>query len=689
MRSLTEAGAPGQHSPLASGAAVAARLINASRVAGPPLIFGLRLWVSVCLALYLAYWLELDNPYWAGTTAALVCQPHLGASLRKGWYRMIGTIVGAGAIVMLTACFPQDRVAFLVGLGLWGAGCAFAATILRNSFALAAQLAGITAAIIATSELGATGGASDQVFMLAVIRCTEICIGIVSAGVVLAATDSGSAQRRLAALFAAISAEIAGGFTGTLTLAGPELPDTQPARSELIRRVIALDSVIEEALGECAQLRYHSPVLRTAVNGLFGAIAGWRAVWVHLTRLSDDQARHEAAVVLLGVPQELRSAPKHNTQVLWTADPIGLRRICEAAMGMLTALPAATPSLRLLTDRTAAVLAGISHALNGLAMLVADPARPVPRGYGIRLHVADWLPSLINAGRVFVTIGAVELFWIITQWPNGALAITFAAIGVLLFSPRADQAYAGAVGFVVGTGLSGALAAVTAFAVLPGKEGFAEFSVAIGLVLVPAGAGMAQPWQTPMFTAMAAFFCFLLAPTNQMSYDVIQFYNRALAIVAGLGIAALSFRLLPPLSPASRTRRLMMLTLRDLRRLALGPIPRKPADWEGSIYSRLSAVPDAAAPIQRAQLVTALSVGSEIILLRRVARRLGLGPELDAALEAMARGDSAMATTRLGQLDGALAARPDAAGLRVRGSILAISEALIQHAAYFDAGAPR
>jgi hypothetical protein len=55
----------------------------------------------------------------------------------------------------------------------------------------------------------------------------------------------------------------------------------------------------------------------------------------------------------------------------------------------------------------------------------------------------------------------------------------------------------------------------------------------------------------------------------------------------------------------------------------------------------------------------------------------------------MARGDSAMATTRLGQLDGALAARPDAACLHMRGSILAISEGLIQDATYFDAGAPR
>ena len=36
---------------------------DALRAAGPPLLFGLRLWASVCLALYVAFWLELDNPF--------------------------------------------------------------------------------------------------------------------------------------------------------------------------------------------------------------------------------------------------------------------------------------------------------------------------------------------------------------------------------------------------------------------------------------------------------------------------------------------------------------------------------------------------------------------------------------------------------------------------------------------------
>ena len=83
-----------------------------------------------------------------------------------------------------------------------------------------------------------------------------------------------------------------------------------------------------------------------------------------------------------------------------------------------------------------------------------------------------------------------------------------------------------------------------------------------------------------------------------------------------------------------------------------------------------------------------LSVGAEIIRLRRICRRFDLGSHLDAALETMARGDSAMTIVRLTRLDEALAARPGAAALRARSSILAMSEALTQHSAYFDEEAP-
>src|SRR5215470_18218086 len=128
-------------------------LMDRLAASGEPLLFGLRLWASVCLALFVAFWLELDDPFWAGTSAAIVCQPQLGASLRKGWFRMIGTVVGAVMIVVLTAFFPQDRIAYLGLLALWCSICAFGATVLHNFASYAAALAGYTAAIVGAGTL--------------------------------------------------------------------------------------------------------------------------------------------------------------------------------------------------------------------------------------------------------------------------------------------------------------------------------------------------------------------------------------------------------------------------------------------------------------------------------------------------------------------------------------------------------
>jgi uncharacterized membrane protein YccC len=237
------------------------------------------------------------------------------------------------------------------------------------------------------------------------------------------------------------------------------------------------------------------------------------------------------------------------------------------------------------------------------------------------------------------------------------------------------------------------LTAIIAFAVLPGLETFEAFSLAIGLYLIPvgalmvAGAQMAQPRLMLVSSAMILGFAALLAPENVQSYDPQQYYNAALAIVSGGSAAAVSFVLLPPLSPAFRTRRLLALTLRDLRRLAADRVFWTASDWEGRIcFGRLAVLPESAEPLQRSQLVAALAVGSEIIRLRRSASALGFGAGLHAALDAFAQGNCALAAARLARLDEMLAALSESLALQARGSILAISEALNDHAAYFDAG---
>jgi uncharacterized membrane protein YccC len=367
-----------------------------------------------------------------------------------------------------------------------------------------------------------------------------------------------------------------------------------------------------------------------------------------------------------------------------------LRRSADRAARRLTTMPANTPPLRLLADKTAAAFSGLSHALDALALLTADPARHAQRRFGFRRpNISDWLPALVNGGRTVVTIAGVALFWVVTAWPGGSQAIVYAAIVSILMAPRAELAYATALISVIGVVLNVVFAAIITFGVLPalGIETFAGLSLVLAACLIPLGfllTSARKPWQLGMLSVMTMTFMLLLAPNNLMNYDVASFYNVSLSIVVGAGFGTLGFRLIPPLSPGYRTRRLLRLALRDLRRLLRGRgIPTVDA-WDARGISRLSGLPDSAAPLQRTQLLAEILIGAEIIRLRRGARRFGLSAQLDAALAPLAQADVARATAGLAALDQRLLAVQTPAAIRARARILVISGALAQHSAYFQ-----
>jgi uncharacterized membrane protein YccC len=557
---------------------------------------------------------------------------------------------------------------------------------LRNFASYAAALAGYTAAIIAADELGAVGGTNGQVFLLAVWRVTEIWIGIIAAGIVLAGTDFGSARRRLTKQFAGILAEIGSGFFRALS--GEPAAASREARRSILRRVTALDTVADEAIGESSEIRYRSGILQHALVGLFASIAGWSVIANHFEQLPSDTAREDANAVLGLISPELQQALAEGDAEAWINGAPRLRGLLAEASAALNAMPASIPSLRLVADRTARTLAYLSHALNGVAFL-NDPAAASQWSQRKQLRVPDWLPALVNGVRVFVTISVVSLFWIVTAWPSGAQALTLAALGASLLSLRGDLAPSAAISFLIGTILTIALAAIVKFALLPQLETFAGFSLALGLVLVPLGAMFAQPWQTGVFLAGVYVFIPVLSPTNEMTYDTLAYYNFSLAAVAGMTAVALGMVLLPQVPPPLRARRLLALTLRDFRHLAVRPRIPATEDWIGKVAGRLSALPDQAKLVQFARLGTALTTGVELNRLRRLASRFGFSATLDPAFKAIARGQSQLAVELLAKADSSLnqpgnnGASADIS-IEARAKICLLSEALSRHGPYFD-----
>ena len=298
------------------------------------LAFGLRLWASVCLALFLAYWLQLDNPFWAGTSAGIVAQPSLGASLRKANFRLIGTVLGAVMIVLLMALFPQSRVGFILALAIWCGLCGFAATVLQNFASYAAALAGYTTVIIAADAISNP----NAVFLLAVSRGTEICLGIVCAGVVLLLTGRGTARERAATTIADIARETGLGLRGTIESAGGPLGDSSPLRRALIGRAAALSALLDETVGESPDLRVRSHALQAAIDGLFTALSGWRMIATHLETVPPAQAAADTAAIVASLP------PGPAIVMTARSSPADTRDRCREAAHTLSALPAKTPA---------------------------------------------------------------------------------------------------------------------------------------------------------------------------------------------------------------------------------------------------------------------------------------------------------------------------------------------------------
>jgi uncharacterized membrane protein YccC len=322
----------------------------------------------------------------------------------------------------------------------------------------------------------------------------------------------------------------------------------------------------------------------------------------------------------------------------------------KGVRGLLRA-DADAPPLLVAANACAEGLLGLVSALDALASL--DGSRSsVASWHKGRLRAFDWLPAVIVAARVVLAIGAVELLWIASAWPDGGNAVAYVAVSAILFSPRGLQGYASARTFLIGCTLGIVLGGTTRFFVLPICADFGEFCLALALVLVPLGALSQRPSNGLLFTFAAVNFGVGLNAGNVTSYDVAVFYNQSVAIFVGSFAAAGAIALLPALSTEVLIDRASAATERDVRAIAAGRLHLDLADWGNRIHFRLSYLQAHANSNSLSRLSSALADGAGVIRLRVLAQRLRLcGHDLTPAFKAIADGDRAAAFRILGDID--------------------------------------
>ena len=570
------------------------------RAALPAVLFGLRMAAAVSIALAIAFELELEQAYWAGATAAIVCQPVLGSALRKAAFRMAGTLVGAVAGVILFACFPQDRVGFTLAFAGWCAMCGFIGSRLTFFAAYGAMLAGYTAAII----VGDAGDTPDRAFDIALSRVTEIEIGIAVATIVLATTQFGSSRKRLTAALQDLTEEVVSGLLDALTPAGRR-PKAEDVRGQMVR-LAGLAQVVDQVVGEALHWRFPLGPVRAAQDGLFACLAETELLWAD--RGSGTVAESCVGVVQAALPTRLRfdassAGRRHSPEEVWN----GVR--------VLGALAGHGPVVEALAARAGRALVAAATSLEASAWL-ADPARPEPPAGAICAAPPDPLPALANAARVYLAVTAAMVLWIATRWPNGPGAITWTAIPILLLSPQQEKAYDAALGFVIGILLAAGLAAVVDFAVLPQLQTFPEFAVALAVPIVAVSALSTNQRLAWLLGPATINLIPLVSPANQMSYDPDAFYNSALSIVVGCVVAAVFLRAVPPVPMPVRARRILAASRMDGAAIAAGLWRPTTAQWCDRMRTRGAGLPEAANSDIFAELLAVYAAGDGVLRAR-------------------------------------------------------------------------
>lgn len=625
---------------------------------GARTLFGVRLATSVCLALYITYFLELQNSFWAATTAAIVCQPNLGASLQKGRYRVIGTIIGALVMVALLGLFAQDRNALVLSLALWCGLCGFAVVMLRNFASYAAGLAGITSAIIFADTIGDPTSA----FFLAIARVSEIGIGIGAAALVILVTDFGAAGRHLAGMLEDTAGQLAAGFHATLH-AQDETPELRTARRNVTRALGPLNIAIDNAIGESSYLQSRSGNLRATAAALLTALLGWRNVTY----------RHDlAGAGAVSLKRQLGSQLGRLDPAQIVRDPARFRDICRQVLADIRAIPSTDLASGMVVDAARDVVISLEMMADSVMLLRGQGGErrswPTPP-----MVLADPLPALLGGVRVFAAVLATATFSIVTAWPSGPFAVVFAAVATLVFGSFGDQARALAKDYTMGAALMAVVGGVLYFGVLPSLSSFPALVAALALVLVPIGIMQAGTWHPIVFLAMSIASLPLLGVGNPIAYSASGYFNLALALVSGSAIGTLFFVVMPVIEPEVRARRLLALSLRDFRSLARGERPAAPARWTELLARRIEALPPQATSEQAGGLMALLALGRAVLSLLRALPGEAERGVLSQALGALAAGQLASARVAFG----ALSRMP--AQMHVRTQVTVILDAMESH----------
>lgn len=556
--------------------------------------------LAMAIALYGAMWLQLSSPASAAVTVMIVANPSRGGIVSKGVWRIFGTITGAVAAVVIMALFPQQPLLFIVAFGFWLGLCTFASSMFRHFRAYAAVLSGYTVALIAAGALSSP----DHVLGFALSRLAVVTLGVVVSTVVTmifqpSVTTDGMRSRGRAALRGVAKLLLS-------RAAGTPMDDADfiAERTRLAGEIERLDEAVEFSGVEATDVNRHAASIRRGLAAMYAALLSVSVAGRSLNRLSEATpsplpSRPEAgedADRLTPPPGSVADrviAVLEEVSQYDARDDRGPMVMAERIAAMAREITGLHGTVRSVEDET--TLARIHQELDQLYEAIAPFAawRAGRRPYhtGRRLTAfKDYGTAVRNGARGMIAVVLGGLFAYATAWPSGPTLLIVLASACALLS-GAPSAAAASIQFAKGITLSTVLAFIWEFVFLPRLSGFPLLFLSMLPVLAIGIVGSTKPRYALLSLGFVIFFITQLSIADSMGYNVVSFFNSAVAFILGAWVTVLVFQVILPPNPMRDARKLTARIRRATERLIRsGGGHRGRRDWLGWLVTHNQAM---------------------------------------------------------------------------------------------------
>ena len=525
-----------------------------ARTDGVTWVYIFKVLAAAFITLWLAMRLELPQPRTAMITVFIVMQPQSGQVFAKSFYRVLGTLAGSSMMVALIALFPQNTELFLPSLALWVGLCSAGAMRYRTFRAYGFVLAGYTAAMIGLPVLEHP----QEAFMAAVWRGLEISLGILVSTLVSAAIlpQSASAAMRNA-LYQRFG--VFAGFVVEALRGDSQRDRFESSNVRFIAEAVGLESLRNVTAFEDPHMRRRNGRL-VRMNSEFMAITTrFNALHQLLERLRLRGPLQIASAIEPGLRTLEELLEPYVGRALTERD--ALRLTLELA-AYKDGLPAQVRSLRAAFVETApreSDLLDFHTAYELLYRFVDDLHNYAQTHASLSAHKHErerwdepyvaqtsWLVSLAAGVRSAAVLLLLGSYWIVSDWPSGAMMTLIATVtvGLSAASPNPRRM---SFQMACGTLLGALIGFFETFFVFPWIDGFPLLCMVLAPVFVLGAFLSSRPAYAGYGVGLLVFFAIGSVPNNLTVYDPYSFINDYIGMVLGMLVcAAAGAIILPP-----------------------------------------------------------------------------------------------------------------------------------------------